>query len=133
MSNPIWRAFVAQQMKVWLDFFRNHHVDSYIDMMEKFIRLHPYYIPNAEDLGTDSGNLIRRMLWNQDFNDKLSDKGLQVWAASPFSEFIEELTVYNHEYQEITALTAMFSRHSLWFERIYAHLRRKIIDNRDFS
>jgi len=53
-----------------------------------------------------------------------------VWSASPFSEFIEELKVYEHEYEEINALSDMFLRHTLWFERVYAHLRRKIIESR---
>ena len=36
MGNPVWKAFVAEQMEVWLDWFRNNHVDSYIDIIEKF-------------------------------------------------------------------------------------------------
>ena len=130
MANPIWRAFIAEQMESWIDFFRNNHTDSYVDMIEKFIRLHPYYIPNNTDLESDSGNLVHRLLWNRQFKDKLSDKGLQVWAASPFSDFIEELSIYEHEYREIRTLVKMFSRHSLWFERVYAYIRKGIIESR---
>jgi hypothetical protein len=130
MGNPVWKVFVAEQMEIWLDFFRNNHVESYIDMVEKFIRLHPYYIPDENDLGTDTGNLVKRLLWNENFATKLSDKGLMVWMASPVSDFIEELGVYRHEYSEINRLAGMFSRHSLWFERVYTHMRKVILTDR---
>lgn len=130
MGNPVWKAFVAEQMEVWLDWFRNNHVDSYIDMVEKFIRLHPYYIPNQNDMDTDMGNLIHRLLWNEAFVEKLSDKGLQVWMASPVIDFIEEMSVYQNNYAEIKKLVGLFVRHSLWFERVYIHLRNSIMAER---
>ncbi len=130
MGNPVWKAFVAEQMEVWLDWFRNNHVDSYIDIVEKFIRLHPYYIPNGDDMETDTGTLLQRLLWNEDFANKLSDKGMKVWMASPVSDFIEEISLYRNEYQEINGLVGLFSRHSLWFERVYLHLRRSIMIQR---
>ena len=46
------------------------------------------------------------------------------------TDFIEELRVYRHEYAEINRLAGMFSRHSLWFERVYAHMRKVILTNR---
>ena len=118
MGNPVWKAFVAEQMEGWLDWFRNNHVDSYIDIVAKFIRLHPYYIPNGDDMETDTGTLLQRLLWNEDFANKLSDKGMKVWMASPVSDFIEELSLYRNEYTEINGLVGIFSRHSLWFERV---------------
>jgi len=130
VGNPIWRAFVAEQMESWIDFFRNNHVESYIDLVEKFIRLHPYYIPDFNDIRSDESNILYRLLWNSGFNDKLSDKGLLVWASSPFSEFIEELAVYQYEYKEINFLVGMFSRHSLWFERVYSYIRKGIKESR---
>ncbi len=133
MSHPIWKVFVAEQMEAWLEFFRNNHVESYIDMVEKFIRLHPYYIPDKHDLGTDSGNLVERLLWNENFADKLSDKGMKVWVASPLSDFIEEVGLYKHEYSEINDLVGLFSRHSIWFERVYIHMRNEIMVERGIN
>ena len=102
-------------------------------MVEKFIRLHPYYIPDENDLGTDKGNLVERLLWNENFADKLSDKGMKVWMASPVSDFIDEIDFYKHDYSEINDLVGLFSRHSLWFERVYIHMRNAIMVERGIN
>jgi|DEB0MinimDraft_3_1074331.scaffolds.fasta_scaffold01795_2 hypothetical protein len=128
MANPVWRAFVATQMEVWIDFFNNHHIESYIQMIERFIRLNPYYVPNQNDIESDSAGLLYKLLWNETFNESLSEKGMRVWVASPFTDFIEELKVYQTDYREIALLVVLFSRHILWFERLYAHMRRMMIE-----
>ena len=133
MANPVWRAFVANQMEVWLDFFKNHHIESYIEMIEKFIRLNPYYVLNPTDIQSDSAGLLYKLLWNDSFNDSLSEKGMKVWVASPFTDFIDELKVYQSDYREIALLVMLFSRHTLWFERLYAHLRRMMIAKYNLS
>ena len=122
MGNPYMEsAFVAEQMEVWLDWFRNNHVDSYIDIIEKFIRLHPYYIPNGDDIG----NRYRELSWNDYYGmrtlrDKLSDKGYEsLDGESCFRLYSRIKICIGHEYSEINGLVGLFSRHSLWFERVY--------------
>lgn len=124
MTNPVWRAFVTEQMEVWLDFFRNNHLESYIRMVEQFIRLNPYYVPSVDDVSKDSSNLLRTLLWNESFNESLSEKGMRVWLSSPFLDFIEELRIYRDSYVEINRLIRLFTRHNLWFERVYGYLKR---------
>ena len=128
MSNPVWRAFVAHRMEDWLDFFNNNHIESYIRMIEQFIRLNPYFVPTDNDMQTDSANLLNKLLWNDEFNESLSKKGMMVWVASPFTDFIEELKIYQNDYKEFAYLVALFTRHILWFERIYAYLRKMMIE-----
>jgi hypothetical protein len=127
MGNPVWRAFVAEQMEVWLEFFRNNHVESYIRMVEQFIRLNPYYVPSEQDMATDSSNLLRTLLWNESFNESLSEKGMRVWLSSPFVDFIEELSIYRDSYPEIKLLIILFTRHNLWFERVYGYVKRMMV------
>ena len=133
MSNPVWRAFVAHRMKDWLEFFNNNHIESYIRMIEQFIRLNPYYIPTSTDMQTDSANLINKLLWNDEFNESLSKKGMMVWVASPFTDFVEELKIYQNDYKEFAYLVALFTRHTLWFERIYAYLRKMMVEKYNLS
>ena len=82
MSNPVWRAFVAHRMEDWLDFFNNNHIESYIRMIEQFIRLNPYFVPTDSDMQTDSANLLNKLLWNDEFNESLSKKGMMVFVCN---------------------------------------------------
>ena len=124
VGNPVWRAFVSHRMPYLLDFFRNRHIESYIQMIEQFIRLNPYYVPDLDMGGNDSSDLIKRLLWDEEFNQSLSEKGMRVWLSAPFTDFIEELSLYRNDYREFNLLVRLMVRHTLWFERVYAHLRR---------
>ena len=119
MGNP----FAIAANGVWLDWFRNNHVDSTLT----WLKAHPTTLlhPNQNDMET--GNLIHRLLWNEAFVEKLSDKGLQVWMASPVIDFIEEMF-----YQTIIPKSKIsrIIHARLWFERVYIHLRNSIMAER---
>ena len=44
LVNPVWAKYVAEQMPNWLEWFRNIHLKSYVELADKFIQLNPYYV-----------------------------------------------------------------------------------------
>ena len=41
--NPVWARYVSEQMLDWLNWLRNIHLKSYLDLSQRFIELNPYY------------------------------------------------------------------------------------------
>ena len=48
MGNPVWKVFVNKQMPIWLEWFANIHLKSYLEMCERFILAYPYYVPKKD-------------------------------------------------------------------------------------
>ena len=43
MGNPVWRLFIAEQAEEWLEWLKNIHLNSYREMIQRFIYLNPNY------------------------------------------------------------------------------------------
>ena len=52
-------------------------------------------------------------------SDSLSDKGVFVWYNSDFYDFIDELTPYCEELDEINKIRSFFIKYDWWFNRLY--------------
>ena len=125
--NPIWATFCGRKIEEWLEWVRNIQIDSYIELSERFIALHPHYVPNDSDLGTASGQTFERLMIDKDFISSLSDRGLLVWANSGVADFVLALDTYSEISVEIRRITRFFAKHLSWFERVYAYLRAELI------
>ena len=58
MGNLVWRKYVLNKMPYWVEWFKNNHFQSYIEMLHRFIITNPYYLPKDNDsnlvqLGSD--------------------------------------------------------------------------------
>lgn len=125
MVNPVWAKYVAEQMPSWLEWFRNIHLKSYVELADKFIQLNPYYVPN--DDGSEAVELFDTMIVNREFFDSVTDAGVRVWANSGFYEFVEALDIYSSRYPEINMVCRLFNHNINWFKRIYQFLRAELI------
>ena len=130
MANLVWRRFVAMQLPEWVSWFKNHHVPSHIDMIQKFIITHPYFIPypkEVKEYAIDNEFLASLML-NREFFDSLSDKGCEVWYNSTFSDFIDELRPYQQPYNDFKHIINLFDKYSWWFNRVYSYIRVELAE-----
>ena len=131
MSNLVWRRFVATQLPEWIAWFKNNHVPSHIDMIQKFIMTHPYFIPSAEEVeqyATDN-KFLESLMLNVDFLESLSDKGCEVWYNSTFLEFVDELRPYEVIYKDFKHIIKLFDKYSWWFNRVYLYMRSEIAEH----
>lgn len=125
MSNPVWRRYVAENVEEWLKWLKNVHLPSYIDLTQRFISLNLAYRPPPETLH-DEQDLLRQMLWNENFVMSLSEKGLLVWANGTVADLIDELRNYQ-SIKEIKIVCDLIESNLSWFERVYAFTRADII------
>jgi|TARA_B100001094_G_scaffold192533_1_gene186412 hypothetical protein len=124
-SNPVWKRYVAENVEKWLTWLKNVHLPSYVDLTQRFINLNPAYRPPPESLH-DEQDLLRQMLWNEEFIMTLSDKGLLVWANGTVADLVDELRNYQ-SIKEIKIICDFLDSNLLWFERVYAFTRADII------
>lgn len=122
--NPVWAKFCYDQMEVWLDWLRNIHIQSYIELSEKFMDLNPYYVPIDDE---DTAPIFSKLMVNAAFIDSLSDVGVKVWAESEFTDFIIALYPYSLRYREIRQVVQLFEQNLEWFQRVYRFLRANLI------
>ena len=125
MPNPVWSKYVSEQMPDWLEWFRNIHLKSYVELAAKFIQLNPYYVPS--DDGSEAVEIFDKMIVNRNFFENVTDAGVRVWANSGFHEFVEALDLYAHRYPEIALVCKLFNQNINWFKRIYQFLRAELI------
>jgi len=125
LTNPVWAKYTAEQIPRWLEWFRNIHLKSYLELGEKFIDLNPYYVPT--DDGSEAVEIFDTMIINNEFFDTVTDTGVRVWANSGFEEFVESIELYAPRYPEIELVSRMFRRNINWFKRIYQFLRAELI------
>ena len=126
MGNPVWRRYTTEQMASWLEWWRNIHLRSHLELLEKFIALNPYFVP-ANDADESDVKLVEKLLWNPEFINGLTDKGVQVWLASTFGDFVDELRIYDERFVEIKRVCDFIDAHLAWFERVYAFIRADIV------
>jgi len=126
MPNPVWRHYVANHMESWLDWIKNIHLRSHLELFERFIELNPHFVPSQHE-GKTEVKLVEKLMWNPEYINSLSDKGLQVWVASSFADFIDELRVYGQRFSEISKISDFLDSNLAWFERVYAFVRADII------
>jgi hypothetical protein len=124
-SNPVWKRYVAENVEKWLTWLKNVHLPSYVDLTQRFINLNPAYRPPPESLH-DEQDLLRQMLWNEEFIMTLSEKGLLVWANGTVADLVDELRNYQN-IKEIKIICDFIDSNLLWFERVYAFTRADII------
>ena len=125
MFNPVWKRYVAENVQRWLIWLKNVHLPSYIYLTQRFINLNPAYRPPPENLH-DEQDLLRQMLWNEEFIFSLSDKGLLVWANGNVSDLVDELRAYQ-SIKEIKIVCDLIESNLSWFERVYSFTRADII------
>ena len=70
--NPVWARYVSEQMLDWLNWLRNIHLKSYLDLSQRFIELNPYYVP--ESSSSEAAELFDRMIVNEEFFETLCDQ-----------------------------------------------------------
>lgn len=126
VANPIWQRYVTEHMTSWLEWLRNIHIASHLELLEKFIDLHPHYVPSRDADSTDT-RLVEKLLWNPEFINSLTDKGIQLWVVSNIGEFVDELRVYSDRFVEIKKVCEFIDSHIAWFERVYAFIRGDIV------
>jgi len=125
LFNPVWKRYVAENVQRWLTWLKNVHLPSYIDLTQRFINLNPAYRPPPENLHNEQ-DLLRQMLWNEEFIFSLSDKGLLVWANGNVSDLVDELRAYQ-SIKEIKIVCDLIESNLSWFERVYSFTRADII------
>ena len=82
MPNPVWAKYVSEQMPDWLEWFRNIHLKSYVELAAKFIQLNPYYVPS--DDGSEAVEIFDKMIVNRNFFDNVTDAGVRVGPIQDF-------------------------------------------------
>lgn len=125
--NPIWTHYCANHMEGWLSWIRGVHLQSYLELTERFIHSHPFYTPNETDFSEETNDLFNRLIANREFITGLSDKGLSVWANSGFSDFLDALEPYGSRYRDVRHLSDFLRLHENWFRRLYQFFRADII------
>ena len=113
-------------MESWLDWIRNIHLRSHLELFERFIELNPHFVPSQNERKSEV-KLVEKLMWNPEYINSLSDKGLQVWVSSSFADFIDELRIYGERFSEISKIADFLDSHIAWFERVYAFVRADII------
>lgn len=126
MGNPVWKHYINHQIESWLDWLNNIHLRSHLELFDRFIDLNPHYVP-VKDSNDSETKLIEKLMWNPEYINKLSDKGLQVWVAANFADFIDELRLYGDRFKEISIICDFIESRLMWFERTYAFIRADIV------
>ena len=47
--NPVWARFCQVQIEGCLEWITSIHVNSYLEMADRFIALNPFYVPNTDE------------------------------------------------------------------------------------
>ena len=124
MGNPVWERYVYEQMPSWMDWLKNNHLKSHVELMSRFIITHPYYIP--DETPNEKKDLFINMIFNKEYIEKLTDKGISVWYYSSFSDFLEALKPYAENYKDFELIMGQFTKYLWWYSRVYTFLRHKL-------
>ena len=75
MGNLVWRKYVLNKMPYWVEWFKNNHFQSYIEMLHRFIITNPYYLPKDNDSNlVQLGSDLDFFDIDEDFFDSLTDR-----------------------------------------------------------
>tara|TARA_R110001592_G_scaffold139897_2_gene360374 strand:- start:15277 stop:15696 length:420 start_codon:yes stop_codon:yes gene_type:complete len=130
MGNPVWRLFIAEQAEEWLEWLKNIHLNSYQEMIQRFIYFNPHYLPGSRPNmeTTDISGLFTRLMLNREFILKLSDTGIVVWMNSNIHDFLDELKPYSIVSKEFKVFHDLISRNDFWFNRQFQFLKEELLD-----
>ncbi len=130
MGNPVWRLFIAEQAEEWLEWLKNIHLNSYQEMIQRFIYLNPHYLPGSRPNieTTDISSLFTRLMLNREFILKLSDTGIVVWMNSNIHDFLDELKPYSIVSKEFKVFHDLISRNDFWFHRQFQFLKEELLE-----
>ncbi|MBP98865.1 hypothetical protein CMK18_23190 [Candidatus Poribacteria bacterium] len=123
-TNPVWARFCQVQIEGWLEWVTSIHVNSYLEMADRFIALNPYYVPDTEH---DRTPLFDQLMINDEFLSSLSDVGLSVWANSNFRDFLVALRPYGKVDKQLQYVVDFFDSQVAWFSRVYQFVRASAI------
>ena len=126
MLNPIWKKYVSLQMPIWLEWMANNPVISHIEMLQRFILTHPYYVPNFDE-DNETKEILTQIFNNQDFINSLSDKGINMWYHSNIKEFAEVLGDYGLKYPDLQLVIKLLEQYEWWFERTYSEYKKNLL------
>ena len=125
--NPIWTHYCANQVESWLAWLNTVHINSYLELTERFITTHPYFVPSSSNFDEAQQGLFDKLIMDRDFINTLSEKGLSIWANSNFVDFIACLEIYGVRYPDVRRLTNFMNLHLEWFTRVYQFFRADMI------
>ena len=94
MANPVWNKYILTSMPNWLQWFANNHTKAHVQVFEKFLMANPYYLPDIDFLENSPDTFILSLIYDREFINSLSSKGLQVWYYSDFKDFLNTLRPY---------------------------------------
>ena len=126
MANPIWKKYVSLQMPIWLEWISNNPLVAHIEMLQRFILTHPYYIPNFKE-DNQSTEILAQIFNNQDFINSLSPKGIDIWYHSNINELIDSLKIYKEKYPDINLIIELLIEYEWWFERTYSEFKKNML------
>ena len=130
MGNPVWRLFIAEQAEEWLEWLKNIHLNSYREMIQRFIYLNPNYVPGSSptvETGEIS-NLFSKLMVNEEFILRLSDTGIVVWMNSNIHDFLDELRPYSVPSKEFKTVYDLISNNDFWFHRQFQFLKQELLE-----
>jgi len=130
MGNPVWRLFIAEQAEEWLEWLKNIHLNSYREMIQRFIYLNPNYVPGSSptvETGEIS-NLFSKLMVNEEFILRLSDTGIVVWMNSNIHDFLDELRPYSIPSKEFKTVYDLISTNDFWFHRQFQFLKQELLE-----
>ena len=130
MGNPVWRLFIAEQAEEWLEWLMNIHLNSYREMIQRFIYLNPNYVPGSRPaLETrEISNLFSRLMVNKEFTLRLSDTGIVVWMNSNIHDFLDELKPYSIASKEFKSFYEIIAKNDFWFHRQFQFLKQELLE-----
>jgi len=114
-------------MEAWLEWLNTVHINSYLELTERFIATHPYFVPNQNNFDDSQQGLFDKLIMDRAFITTLSDKGLSIWANSNFKDFVICLEPYGVRYPDVRRLTQFMNLHLEWFTRVYQFFRADMI------
>ena len=60
--NPIWTHFCTHKMEEWLSWLRSVHINSYLELTERFIATHPYFVPSETHFDDQQNQLFQKLI-----------------------------------------------------------------------
>ena len=128
MSNPVWKKYILLSMPKWLDWFANNHLPSHIQLFEKFLLANPYYVPNFEELQEGDNEFLLSLIYDEEYLNTLSPKGLSVWYYSDFRDFLQTLKPFCLKNKELKMIYKTFIKNIWWYERVYSIIRVQVAE-----
>ena len=120
---------IVKSIPKWLEWFANNHLQSHIHLLEKYLMANPYYIPNIKEIESSKNSvdeILITLVYDKDFLDSLSNKGLSVWYYSDFSDFLEAFRPFATKNKDLYLIYRSFNKNIWWFDRVYSSIRTQI-------